>query len=54
MNIKIQMEGTMNCLRRKREKEAEGAGLTTPEEKEEREELAILLEGQYVTDDCFC
>ena len=44
----------MNCLRKKREKEAEAAGLTTLEEKEEREELTILLEGNYVADDCLC
>jgi hypothetical protein len=41
----------MNCLRKIREKEAEGADRTTPEEKEEREELAILLEGRYVVED---
>ena len=41
----------MNCLRKTREKEAEAANRTTPEEREEREELTILLEGRYVVED---
>jgi hypothetical protein len=41
----------MNCLRKTREKEAEAADRTTHEEKEEREELTILLEGRYVVED---
>jgi hypothetical protein len=48
------MEGTMNCLRKKREREAEAADLTTLEEKEELEELTILLEGRYGVEDCNC
>ena len=44
----------MNCLRKKREEEAKATDLTTLKEKEEREELTILLEGQYVEDDCLC
>jgi hypothetical protein len=47
------MEGDMNCLRKKREKEAELADTRTLEEKEEIEELTILLEGRGV-DDCNC
>ncbi len=41
----------MNCLRKLREKEAEAANRTTPEEKEEGEDLTILLEGRYVAED---
>lgn len=41
----------MNCLRKSREKEAGIADRTTPEEKAEREELKILLEGRYVVED---
>ena len=45
------MEGAMNCLMKRREKEAEAADSETLEQKEEREELTILLEGRYVTED---
>ncbi len=41
----------MNCLRKKREKEAEDADVRTLEEKKELEELTILLEGRYVAED---
>ena len=41
----------MNCLRKTREKEAEAANRVTSEEREEREELTILLEGRYVVED---
>jgi hypothetical protein len=41
----------MNCLRKSREKESEAGNRTTPEEKTEREELTILLEGRYVVED---
>jgi hypothetical protein len=44
----------MNCARKIREKEAKAAEVTTLEEKKELEELTILLEGQYVADDCLC
>ena len=39
----------MNCLRREREKEATDS--VTLKEKEEMEELAILLEGNQVAED---
>jgi hypothetical protein len=48
------MEGAMNCLRKKREKEAEAADLTTLKEKEEIKELEILLVGRSGLDDCDC
>lgn len=41
----------MNCLRREREKEAVDSA--TLKEKEELEELAILLEGRHVAEDYF-
>ncbi len=41
----------MNCLRKKREKEAGAADVRTLEEKRELEELTILLEGRYVAED---
>ncbi len=41
----------MNCLRKKREKEAEAADVRALEEKKELEELTILLEGKYVAED---
>ena len=42
----------MNCLSKKREKEAEAADLAaTRRDKEEVEELTILLEGRYVVED---
>lgn len=43
----------MNCLRKKREKEAEAADATALKEKEEIEELTFLLLGRGV-DDCSC
>jgi hypothetical protein len=45
------MEDAMNCQRRNREKEAEAADTTSREEKEELDELKILLEGSYVGED---
>ncbi len=39
----------MNCLRKKREHES--AYLAALEEKEELEDLVILLEGRYVAED---
>jgi hypothetical protein len=47
------MEDAMNCLRKEREKEEAAADVVTLKEKEEREELEILLEGRYVDEDCF-
>ncbi len=44
----------MNCLRKKREKEAEAAAATTLKEKEEIEDLTFLLAGRYAVDDCDC
>jgi hypothetical protein len=43
------MEKVMNCLRKKREKEA--ADPATLEDKRELEELEVLLEGRYVAED---
>jgi len=43
------MEGAMNCLRKKRENDP--ASLAAKKEKEELEELIILLEGSYVEED---
>jgi hypothetical protein len=41
----------MNCLRKIREREAEIVDTITPEEKAEREELKVILEGGYVAED---
>jgi len=54
VTIETYLEGAMNCARKIREKEMEAADLKTLEEKEEVDELTILLEGQYVADDCLC
>jgi hypothetical protein len=43
------MEGTMNCLRKKRENES--AHVAALKEKEELEDLVVLLEGRYVAED---
>jgi hypothetical protein len=44
----------MNCLAKKRDKEADAADLAaTRRDKEEVEELTILLEGRYVAEDYF-
>jgi hypothetical protein len=41
----------MNCLRKIREEEAEAADRTTADEKTDREDLTVLLEGGYVAED---
>ena len=41
----------MNCLRKKRETAADVADVASKKDTEELEELAILLEGRYVTED---
>jgi len=41
----------MNCLSKKREKEAEAADVAARKDREEREELIMLLEGRYVGED---
>lgn len=41
----------MNCLSKRREKEADVADVASKTGKEEVEELTILLEGRYVAED---